>query len=56
MDSLFALASWQLWKEWNARCFRESPSSVAGLLQIIKAEAEQWILAGGGGLKALAQG
>ena len=40
MDSLFALVSWQLWKERNARCFRESTSTVGDLLHIIKAEAD----------------
>jgi hypothetical protein len=56
MDSLFALVSWQLWKEWNARCFREATVTVSDLLQIIKAEADQWIQAGATGLRALAQG
>ena len=56
MDSLFALVSWQLWKERNARCFREVTATVTDLLQIIKAEADQWIQAGAKGLRALAQG
>ena len=56
MDSLFALVSWQLWKERNARCFRESTSSVGDLLHIIKNEADRWIQAGASGLRALAQG
>jgi predicted negative regulator of RcsB-dependent stress response len=46
MDFLFALVSWQLWKERNAHCFREASSSLADLLQIIKAEADNWIQAG----------
>ena len=56
MDSLFALVSWHLWKERNARCFRESTSTVDDLLHIIKAEADHWIQAGADGLRALAQG
>lgn len=56
MDSLLALVSWRLWKERNARCFREAPSGIADLLQIIKAEADSWILAGAAGLQELARG
>ena len=41
MDSLFALVSWQMWKERNARCFREATATVSELLQIIKSEAHQ---------------
>lgn len=36
MDSLFALVSWQLWKEWNTQCFCESTATVTELLMIIK--------------------
>ncbi|KAG0531137.1 hypothetical protein BDA96_05G248400, partial [Sorghum bicolor] len=36
LDSLFALVSWQIWKERNARCFREATTPVAELLQLIK--------------------
>ena len=54
MDSLFALVSWQLWEEQNARCFREATATVTYLLRIIKAEADQWIQAGAKGLRALA--
>jgi len=56
MDTLFALVSWQLWRERNERCFRESTSTVTELLQVIKAEADRWIQAGASGLSALAQG
>jgi hypothetical protein len=55
LDSLFALVSWQVWKERNARCFRQAPSSMNELLQIIKAEADRWIEAGAKGLVAIAQ-
>jgi hypothetical protein len=37
MDSLFALTSWQIWKERNAQCFREAATTVTELLPIIKA-------------------
>ena len=43
MDTLFALVSWQLWRERNERCFRESTSTVTELLQVIEVEADQWI-------------
>lgn len=56
MDFLFALVSWQLWKERNAHCFREASSSLADLLQIIKAEADNWIQAGAMALQELARG
>lgn len=56
MDSLFALVSWQLWKERNARCFRDAASPINDLLQIIRAQADMWIQGGVAGLKALAQG
>jgi hypothetical protein len=54
MDSLFVLISWQIWKERNARCFRESAASISDLLLLIKAEADSWIEAGGGALGDLA--
>lgn len=56
LDSLFALASWQIWKERNARCFRGQSASVSELLQLIKAEADRWIQVGVGGLGAMASG
>jgi hypothetical protein len=55
MDSLFALVSWQLWKELNGRCFRESPASIQEILQVIKTEADRWIKAGANGLRELAR-
>ena len=54
MDSLFGLVSWQVWKERNARCFRDSPSTVIELLQLVKEEADRWIETGAKGLAALA--
>jgi len=41
LDSLFALISWEVWKERNARCFRDSAATTNELLQIIKAQADQ---------------
>jgi hypothetical protein len=47
--------SWQVWKERNARCFRDATATIAELLQIIKMEADRWIEAGAMGLRALAE-
>ena len=54
LDSLFALVSWTIWKERNARCFRDASTIVSQLLQVIKAEAEIWIQAGVRDLECLA--
>jgi hypothetical protein len=53
LDSLFALISWQIWKERNARCFREAAASIGDLLQLLMAAADAWIKAGANGLRAL---
>ncbi|CAN6373551.1 unnamed protein product [Urochloa humidicola] len=45
-DSLFALVSWQIWKERNARVFRGATSQPRQLLQQIKIEGDNWISAG----------
>jgi hypothetical protein len=55
-DSLFALVSWQIWKERNTRCFRDATVMVHELLSIIKAEVDQWIRAGAKNLGVLASG
>ncbi|KXG34346.1 hypothetical protein SORBI_3002G026000, partial [Sorghum bicolor] len=55
IDSLFALVSWQVWKERDARCFPEATSPIAELLLVIKLEADRWIEADAGGLRALAE-
>lgn len=55
LDTLFALVSWQLWKERNARCFRNAVAPIADTLQLIKIEADRWIEAGALGLRSLAQ-
>jgi hypothetical protein len=54
MDTLFTLVPWQVWKERNARYFRDSTASVTELQQVIKAEADRWINAGARWLAALA--
>jgi hypothetical protein len=55
-DTLFALVCWMVWKERNARCFREAAATVQELLSVIRAEAEQWIRAGASRLGDLASG
>lgn len=50
VDSLFALVSWQVWKERNARFFRDAMTKIVELLQVVKAEANLWIEAGATGL------
>jgi len=42
IDSLFALISWEVWKQRNARCFTDAVVTPADLLLIIRAEAERW--------------
>jgi NaMN:DMB phosphoribosyltransferase len=56
IDTLFALVSWQLWKERNARCFRQENAMAVDTLQAIKREGETWIQAGAKGLEALVRG
>jgi hypothetical protein len=56
LDSLFGLVSWEIWKERNARCFREAASTVDELLLVIKSQADQWIQAGAKDLRSLALG
>jgi hypothetical protein len=42
-DTLFALVAWEIWKERNARCFRDAPSTNSQLLSTIKHTSDQWI-------------
>lgn len=52
-DSLFAIVTWEIWKERNARCFRNAETTVLGLLQTIKRTADDWIEAGARKLSCL---
>ncbi|KAJ1269194.1 hypothetical protein BS78_07G191800 [Paspalum vaginatum] len=45
-DSLFALVTWQVWKERNARCFREDASAVSVVVSTIKLVGSDWSRAG----------
>lgn len=45
-DRLFALVSWHIWKERNARVFRNEEEQLQQLLTTIKFEADLWITAG----------
>jgi hypothetical protein len=53
LDSLFALVSWRLWKERNARCFREAAFTVPELLLVIRADADLWMRVGAENLELL---
>lgn len=52
-DSLFALISWQIWKERNARLFRGAESTMMELMLRIKKEGDEWIAAGANHLGCL---
>jgi hypothetical protein len=45
-DTLFALVAWELWKERNARLFRNEAANIAQFLAKIKHIADLWIDAG----------
>lgn len=45
-DTLFALVAWELWKERNARLFRDTASPVSQVLSVIKHTTDLWIEAG----------
>jgi predicted negative regulator of RcsB-dependent stress response len=46
MASLAMLVSWEIWKERNARVFRNNASTLSMLVTKIKDEAVIWSLAG----------
>jgi hypothetical protein len=52
---LFALISWELWKERNARCFRGAATQLNAVKDQIKRQAELWIMAGNKHLGSLVQ-
>jgi hypothetical protein len=45
-QSLIILVNWELWKERNNRVFKDKPSSLRYLIQLIREEAGVWALAG----------
>jgi len=45
-DSLFALVTWQVWKERNSRCFRGEAAVVSGVVTSIRLLASEWVSAG----------
>jgi hypothetical protein len=45
-DALVLLVSWELWKERNARIFRNEAKSMVAIAKHIKEEGELWIDAG----------
>ena len=45
-DTLFALVTWYLWKERNARVFRNTELQPNALLRSIRQDGESWIAAG----------
>ena len=53
MDSPFALVSWEVWKQRNARCFRDATLQPIELISIIRAEADRWMQAGAAGMASL---
>jgi hypothetical protein len=46
VDSLFALVTWEVWKERNARCFRSEASSVDAVVSSALGVASEWVRAG----------
>jgi hypothetical protein len=46
VQSIIILVNWALWKERNNRVFKDKPSSLRRLLQLIQEEAKEWTYAG----------
>ena len=51
--SLSLLVIWEIWRERNARVFRNHETSALGLLAKIKGEAAAWVAAGAKALESL---
>ncbi|OEL19969.1 hypothetical protein BAE44_0019012, partial [Dichanthelium oligosanthes] len=52
-DTLFALTTWEIWKERNARTFRHECSRTQEVVRLIKQSGEMWIEAGAANLGSL---
>ncbi|WVZ64255.1 hypothetical protein U9M48_013805, partial [Paspalum notatum var. saurae] len=52
-DSLFALVTWLVWKERNARCFRGEVTTVDSIVRSVAGLASEWVRAAAGALGAL---
>ena len=52
-DTLFALTTWEIWKERNARTSQRKEQSSTSLLLKIKEEVRAWSLAGAKRLASL---
>uniref|UniRef100_A0A453NG55 Uncharacterized protein n=1 Tax=Aegilops tauschii subsp. strangulata TaxID=200361 RepID=A0A453NG55_AEGTS len=46
LSSLIHLVGWEIWKEKNARVFRNKTAPVAVIVSLIKDEASLWAIAG----------
>ncbi|KAF7014401.1 hypothetical protein CFC21_030656 [Triticum aestivum] len=46
LASLLHLVGWEIWKEWNARVFREKAVPVLVIVHAIKEETSMWALVG----------
>ena len=45
-DSVVTLVSWVLWKERNARCFRDESASAVEMVGSVKLLVGDWVRAG----------
>uniref|UniRef100_A0ACD5W3K6 Uncharacterized protein n=1 Tax=Avena sativa TaxID=4498 RepID=A0ACD5W3K6_AVESA len=51
--SLIILVAWELWKERNNRVFKDKPSSLRRLVQLVRDKAQSWAFVGAKKLKRL---